>query len=195
MRGRVRDLRRRARCVVLLLALTAPTAGCALGPQQEPVALSSTPGNGRPSHQQTGAVTVKVSERVYLVHNGSLVQVRRTAPLRNTHLETVVGALFEPLRFAERNEGLRTALPRADRPVKVHVTNHLASLQLPPGFDGLAVSEQILAVGQLVFTISANSAAFRIEFTDGKKEIPVPDGSGRLVDRPVTRTDYIRIAP
>lgn len=186
---------RRARPVVLLLTLAALTAGCALGPQGEPVALSSTPGDGRPTHQQTGAATVKVSVRVYLVHNGTLVQVRRSAPLRNTHLETVLGALFEPLHFAERNEGLRTALPRGDQAVKVHVKDHLATLKLPPGFDGLAVSEQILAVGQLVFTISANSAAFRIEFTDGKKQIPVPDGSGRLVDRPVTRTDYIRIAP
>jgi hypothetical protein len=185
---------RGARCAVLLSTL-AVTAGCALGPQQEPVALSSTPGNGRPSRQQTGAATVKVSERVYLVHNGSLVQVRRSTPLRNTHLQTVIGALFEPLRFTERNEGLRTALPRVDKPVAVHVSDHLASLQLPPGFDGLAVSEQILAVGQLVFTISANSAAFRVEFTDGKKEIPVPDGGGRLVDHPVTRADYVRIAP
>lgn len=190
-----REHSRAARSVVLLSALAAVTAGCALGPQQEPVALSATPGNARPSHQQSGAATVKVSERVYLVHNGSLVQVRRSTPLRNTHLQTVIGALFEPLRFAERNEGLRTALPRVDQPVVVHVRDHLATLQLPPGFDGLAVSEQILAVAQLVFTISANSAAFRVEFTDGKKQIPVPDGSGRLVDHPVTRADYVRIAP
>lgn len=182
---------RRAVPAVLLLALT---AGCALGPQQQPVALSAPPSPG-PSRSHSGSASVKVSERVYLVHNAALVQVRRSTPLRNTHLQTVMGALFEPLGFIERNEGLRTAVPTTKSPVHVHVRSHLATVQLPAGFDDLAVSEQILAVGQLVFTISANSAAFRVQFKAGKKRVPVPDGSGRLVDRPVTRNDYVRIAP
>ena len=176
------------------VGLLAWTAGCALGPQAQPVTLATGAAHGQPTKHHTGAFTVKVSERVYLVHNGKLVAVRRTTPLRNTHLQTVMGALFEPLRFLERNEGLRSALPPSKKPVRVQVSGRLATVQLPPGFDGLAVSEQILAVGQLVFTISGNSDAFQVRFKAGEKSVPVPDGGGRLMGRPVTRADYGRIA-
>src|SRR5690348_13905871 len=163
-----------------LLGLLAVTSGCALGPQARPVAISTSAAHGQPTKHQTGAFTVKVSERVYLVHDGRLVAVRRSTPLRNTHLQTVMGALFEPLGFLERNEGLRSALPPVQQPVAVRVSGHLATVQLPPGFDGLAVSEQILAVGQLVFTVSANTGAIKVRFTANKKSVPVPDGGGRL---------------
>ncbi len=181
--------------VAALAAVLALAGGCALGPQSQPVALTRSAGQNQSPSPGNGALTIKVSERVYLVHNGTLVQVRRTAPLRDSHLQTVVGALFEPLGFLERNEGLRTALPSMKTPVRVRVHNHTATVALPPGFDRLAVSEQILAVGQIVFSISANSAAFRVQFTADRKRVPVPDGSGRLLDRPVTRADYVRIAP
>lgn len=186
---------RRPGRIGVVVGMLALTAGCALGPQAQPVALSTNPARGQPTKHHTGAFTVKVSERVYLVHNGRLVEVSRTTPLRNTHLQTVMGALFEPLGFLERNEGLRSALPPSKQPVRVQVHGHLATVQLPEGFDGLAVSEQILALGQLVFTISANSDAFEMRFKAGKRAVPVPDGGGRLLTAPVTRDDYVRIAP
>ncbi len=66
---------------------------------------------------------------------------------------------------------------------------------MPTGFDGLSVHEQVAAMSQIVFTITANTVATEVRLTSGSRAIPVPDGAGRVLTRAVNTADYATWAP
>jgi spore germination protein GerM len=131
---------------------------------------------------------------VFLVRGNSLVKVRRQTAV-SSGFGPVVSALLKPLTVDDSDHGLRTALPVATSRLKVKVSTKVATVWLPAGFDHLAVADQILAIGQIVFTLTANSDVTAVGFTNGSRSINVPDDHGRLVAGPVTRGDYAGIAP
>jgi hypothetical protein len=50
-------------------------------------------------------------------------------------------------------------------------------------------------MAQLVFTVTANSLAQSVQLVQGTRSLPMPDPSGQLVTRPVTRVDYAAYNP
>jgi 7-cyano-7-deazaguanine synthase in queuosine biosynthesis len=46
-----------------------------------------------------------------------------------------------------------------------------------------------------VFTVTANSLAQSVQLVQGTRSLPMPDPSGQLVTRPVTRVDYAAYNP
>src|SRR5699024_7138583 len=109
-------------------------------------------------------------------------------------LPTVVG-LNTPVTETEKREGLRTALPTQGAPLEVTLTGDAARVQLPKGFDELGVSEQILGVAQIVYTLTGTGGIDAVQFREGTSEVAVPNGSGRLVSGAAARADYAVVAP
>ncbi len=66
---------------------------------------------------------------------------------------------------------------------------------MPTGFDRLSVREQVGAMSQLVYTVTANTTATEVELVSDHRTLQVPDGSGRLLSRPVNISDYATWAP
>jgi hypothetical protein len=50
-------------------------------------------------------------------------------------------------------------------------------------------------MAQLVFTVTADTLASSVVLVKGNRELPVPDATGRLVARPLTRLDYAAYQP
>lgn len=181
------------RCVgvagILLLC-----AACGLGPQEEPVTVSIPPRQAAPVPTQLVS-GVPLSMQVYLLRGAQLVQVTRTvAP--GPGLAPTLTALGAALSPNEREQGLRTALPASTQPLQGSIVEgDIARVEVPAGFERLPVREQIKALGQLVFTVTANTLATGVQLVADGRPVAVPDADGHLWERPVSRQDYALLAP
>ncbi len=176
------------------LCLVGLLAGCAIGPQRGPVIVSIPPQTAIPV-PTTVVSGVPLSVQVYLLQGAHLFRVTRTvAP--SPGLQPTLDAISAPLSPDERSQGLRSALPPSVRTLRGTISRgDIARIDVPSGFDRLPVQEQINALGQLVFTITADTLATGIQLIEDGKPVAVPDATGQLQDRPVTREDYAVLAP
>jgi hypothetical protein len=184
----------RLSCVVAVAVLA--TGACSIGPQDAPVPVAP-PATKSPTVQpSTGhEVPYPVTVQAYFLRGNRLVRLSRTVP-RGSGLRPSLDALTEPLTTAELAEGLRTDLPTS--PIELRgrlVAFGAAEVTVPPGFDRLSVRDQASAVAQLVFTITANTTAGSLRMVQDGDSVPVPDGTGEIVDGPVTREDYFQLRP
>lgn len=182
-----------------LLAVVALASGCPLSPQEHPVPLSAAPvptttvtttadqTDTRPG--RSGTVTV------YLVRDDRLVATDRTPGPDADPLTRSLQALLGKAADVERSRGLRSAIPPGTPQPAWRASAGELWIELPATFDALSAHEQMLAIGQLVFTATENSTLDRVVFLRDGQPVAVPDGAGRLLSRPVARSDYRQIAP
>ncbi len=167
-------------------------AGCGLGPEAHPVVVGADAGGG-------GAPTARPDLRVitvdvFLLRGDHLVRVTR--PVRSAvGIQASLVALSQPLSSAEADQGLRTALPAAASPPTGSVEGSVARVTMPKGFDRLPLHDQVGAMAQIVWTVTTHTSAASVRLVLDGQDIPVPDGSGQLLDRPMGRTDYVAWAP
>ncbi len=177
---------------VLLSLATTALSGCGLGPEAHPVVVGADPGGGGfpSSRPDLRVVTVDV----FLLRGDRLV--RATRPVQSAvGLQAALVALSQSLSSAEADAGLRTALPSAATRPTGTVDGSVARISMPRGFDRLPLHEQVGAMSQLVWTVTAHTGAASVRLVVDDLDIPVPDGRGQLLDRPVGRTDYVDWAP
>ncbi|GAB3445786.1 hypothetical protein GCM10027517_27190 [Phycicoccus ginsengisoli] len=175
--------------LVALVALV--LGGCTVGAQGSPVPVQA-PTVGSPSPSSGPGVPLTV--QVYLVRGDRLARVSRTvAP--GAGLEPALAGLAKPLSAGELAAGLRSALPATGSPLSGRLVDAVARVSVPKGFARVSVREQELAMAQLVFTVTADTLASSVQLVQGERELSTPDGTGRLVDRPVTRLDYAAYRP
>lgn len=171
-----------------LLGFTVLT-GCGLGPQTEAVIVSVPAQTGAPIPNPV-VTGVPLNVQVYLLKGAHLHRVTRTVP-PGPGLGPTLAGISATLSPDERALGLRTALPPTPEPLDGIMTRgDTARIELPPGFDRMPVQEQINALGQIVFTVTADTLATGVQLVRNGKPVPVPDATGKLQDRPVTREDY-----
>jgi hypothetical protein len=177
---------------VLAAASVLLAGGCALGPEDHPQLVQAGVAGGQPA--KPGPDEKLVTIQVYLLRGDQLVRVPRTVQSGDAVAATLL-ALTQPLSSAETAEGLHTAIPTALMPPSGSVVGTVARVSMPSGFDRLSVHEQVAAMAQLVYTVTEDTPASSVRLVAGGREIPVPDGSGQLRDRPVGRSDYGPLAP
>lgn len=173
--------------------VSALLGGCAITAQSEPERIvESTAGASSRGDGQPG---VPLSMQVYLVHGNRLQHVTRVVtPGRG--LEPVLRALSAPVDSAELAAGLRTAVPATSHPLAGTMSDpRTADVAVPAGYDRLSMGEQEMAVAQIVFTVTADTLADRVRIVSGSSPVAVPIARGDLVTRPVTRQDYVAVAP
>ncbi|MBD3785093.1 MAG: GerMN domain-containing protein, partial [Micrococcales bacterium] len=162
------------------------------GPEAHPVVVGADAGGG-------GAPTARPDLRVitvdvFLLRGDHLVRVTR--PVRSAvGIQASLVALSQPLSSAEADQGLRTALPAAASPPTGSVEGSVARVTMPKGFDRLPLHDQVGAMAQIVWTVTTHTSAASVRLVLDGQDIPVPDGSGQLLDRPMGRTDYVAWAP
>lgn len=86
-------------------------------------------------------------------------------------------------------------MPRSEEPLDGTILGSVARVGMPEGFDRMPVREQVAAMGQIVYTVVANTSADRVQLYDGDRALPVPGGDGALREAPVGRADYADLAP
>lgn len=162
--------------------------GCGLSSQSQPVPLpvQQTPASSSVPTRENG-----YSVTVYFVQFGRLAPVSRSAP--DTSPETALRLLVEGPDAVEAATGLETALV-PQRLSSVVAGRGPLTVEAGPEFTSIAGDNQLLAVAQLVWTVTGPAPRALVRITvEGKPiEVPTDDGLSRL---PVGRDDYRDVAP
>lgn len=185
---------------LLVLAAFAATA-CGVSAESRSRALPPEAGGPLASHAPVEADAAATRfMALWFVADRNLVQVDRRTDSSVTAQDKIDALEAGPTQ-KELNEGMRTAVTSVVQDVPLVITADAAGVPIPAGPNRIAVvlseefaslpgDEQLLALGQVVTTLTAGTS-FAVRFV-GDDGIPVgvPLADGRLVNRPVDANDY-----
>jgi spore germination protein GerM len=143
-------------------------------PSQGPTTEAGVPG--------TGAT-------LYFLRRGRLEAVHRSTP--SPGLRSALDMLTAGPSEEEAAGGLRTALA----PQRLTATTggsdcRTVVVEVTRDFTSLPGRSQLLAVAQVVWTVTELPGCDRVRFQDGGRPLETPTDHG-LTDQPVTRADYL----
>lgn len=121
------------------------------------------------------------------VRDGRLVVVSEelAAPV---DLGAALDALASPPAHA--GPSLRTAMTEPSVVREVSLLGGIARVDLLSDVSALPTDEQLLAIAQIVCTLTARPGVGQVSFTLEGARLAVPKGDGSLVSSPVARDDY-----
>jgi spore germination protein GerM len=136
-----------------------------------------------------GAVTLTI----YLVDHERLAPVTRdvSPPVGP---EQALQALLAGVAPQEAAIGMRTAIAPATGVRTTAVTGSEARVDLTRAFLGRGTKEQILAVAQIVYTLTALPGLESVAFTLSGRSVEVPAADGTLRAGPLRRSDFTSVA-
>ena len=175
-------------------------AGCGVGAQSSPQALSLSPPTGGGTTGVTGTVPglllpwVGVAAKVYLVDRGKhLVAVSREvgSPLSVSSVLTQL-ALGPTQRESDR--GLVSPASMVSPFGVGSLRRGVVGVSLPKSFEDLDGQDQTMAVAQIVFTATSVHGVRAVRFSVAGQAAQVPEANGHLVSSPSTRADYASLS-
>lgn len=173
-------------------------AGCGIRAEDEPrVKRLDVVDRDLPIERSGGAPVVEIDSNVFLVGTaGRLRPTTRRIGVSSdtaTQLASLLGLLVDGPTAAEAAEDLRSAVPSTTEVLDVAVEDGTAVVDLSTAFASIGGSEELLAVGQLVLTVTTFPGVRRMVLRlDGRStSLPLPDGS--LTEEPVALNDYAEL--
>lgn len=186
--------------LVLVLCLV---AACGVRSQERPEELSTrnvgptlptAPSPSGPAPAPGNAPSTVTEEvEIYFIRQDRLAPVPRRVPL-DGGLSSRIDALVAGPTAVEQAGGLSSAMPPGTR-IEARVVDNVAVAGLPDGFTALSGTEQVLALAQLVYTLTAGGTVSGLQLTDAGKPIDMAVDGGRVVPGPVTRANYATVSP
>lgn len=131
------------------------------------------------------------SERVvvWFVHGERLVaRSRRIAAPADA--EGVVDAVAAGISAAEAALGLRSAIPGAAMVAAASSSGGFVTVRLDPGFLDVPATDQVLALGQLVMSLTGLPGIGRVRFEVAGVAVAVPLPKGGSTSDSVSRDDF-----
>ncbi|MDT0275463.1 GerMN domain-containing protein [Blastococcus goldschmidtiae] len=183
--------RRAALLRAFLAALAAVlVAGCGVAPDDRPEEVSTDPAPASaPGIGSSGSGPLVT---LYLIRGADLTPVVRRTTTRTTPV--VLDLLLEGPTRIEAADGIRTALAPELVGVEATEPDGTVTLTLTRGFTGLTGGNQLLAVAQVVWSLTELPAVTGVRFTVEGAPVEVPTDEG-LTASPVERDDYASVAP
>lgn len=182
----------RAMAVALLMVTVEAVVGCGvpLDDHAKTTSASNLPYDlASPAPAPLETVQPAMTATIFLIRRDELVS--STRPVTDPgDLTALVESLTAPPSAEEVGSGLRRALTDPGMIGSISRTGRLATVELTRAFDQLASREQVLALGQIVFTLTERDEVDQVRFSRNNEPLTVPTGGGNLVDGPVTRYDY-----
>ncbi len=179
-------MRRAVLAVVAVLTL----AGCGVGAQSAPEEVSIP----RPSTPPTGAAGDATGDRVtvWFVRGSRLEAAER--PAEDSAIDAALDALAAGPTRAEVLDGVRTALsPQSLTPDRPVTADAVVTVGVSREFTEVAGGNQLLAVAQVVFTVTEVPGVEAVRITADGSPVEVPTDDGLTAD-PVGREDYASVA-
>ncbi len=173
------------RLLVLVVATLTMATACGVSTQAHPQALATVASPTVPP--PTGPITSL--RQIYLVRNDRLVPVVRAIADPVT-ADGLLAALLRGPTPREGQRGYRSAIPTNVSVNSLKVGSGTAVLDLAAGLSGIASQEQALALGQLVYTITADSGVDTVRFQVDGEAVKLPRADGSLTENQVSRADY-----
>lgn len=174
------------------LGLLMTTAGCGVPTEDAARVIeqtgAATPAAPTPAAEPTGPAT----EKLYLLRDGHLVAVQRRVPTNPDAQQLLVHLLAGPTS-AEQDADLTSALTGTTAINSATDAAGSATVELSTALEGTGRSDDILAFGQLVCTLSSRPDINQVVFTRQGARVGVPRGNGALTDDPLTCADYANL--
>lgn len=166
-----------------------PTSGV-----PKPIAAASVPFNLLGT-EQVGAQPPSLGPAtlVYYVRKDRIAPVTRHISGSNVPAASVRMILSGPTS-PEANDGLASDIPARTRLISLDVTGTVATVDLSKEFGTIGGSDQVLAVAQIVYTVTTSRYINAVSFAINGHRVEVPDGSGSLSMTPRARADYRTLA-
>ena len=190
-------MRRRAAAVVLAALAGAGACGVPTEDQAVRHARDDVPFNLLEADSPTTTTTTPAraeSVTVFYVSGSQLVPAER--PLSEpAPLFTVLAVMAAGPTANEAVLGVRSALPGPDVVRQVGMAGGTATVDLAPTFQDIPPGDQVLALAQIVYTLTARPGIGRVAFTLDGQTIDAPRGDGSLTRESMAREDYAAVAP
>ena len=94
---------------------------------------------------------------------------------------------------AEQRQGLRSAIPDAGMVGDATVTRGTTTVELAQSFDQIPPRDQMLAIAQIVLTLTDLRGVGRVQFERSDASLAVPLADGSMTDEPVSADDYFAL--
>jgi len=176
---------------IALLALCA--CGFPAESEADAVPDDAVPEALRPSDTVAASTpATSVALDIWFVIDEHLENVRHRVPAPASATAVVENLLAGPTD-AEQRRALRSAIPDPSVVLSTSAAGGIADVDLAPEFADIPAQDQVLALGQLVLTLTDLRGLGRVHFTLDGAEIPVPLPSGRSSEDSVSRDDFIAL--
>jgi hypothetical protein len=182
----------RALPLVVLLGVVV-VGGCGVPSDSHPTVLDDhgVQVAAPPTTRASGVGTRRV--QLCLVSGGRLTAITVALPSPLSVARTLHALIDAP--GTELPPGVRSAVTDPALMTAGTTTRGVAHVDLGAGFALIAPSEQILAVGQVVCTLTSLPGVGQVQFTQGGRPTPVPRADGAPTEQPVSRFDYLQLLP
>lgn len=177
--------------MLAVLVVVSVVSGCGLRTQTTPEPVALTPGFQHDT--TTPADPTAGNVEVFFVRGNRLEPVTRA--VASPSPGSVLQALGAGPTRAEVLVGIRTAMP--PQPFRVALSDtatNVAVVQVGPGFASIAGENQLLAVAQVVWTVTEMPGIRRARLQLAGETLEVPTDRG-LVGYPVGRDEFTSVAP
>lgn len=177
--------------VAILLALAFLVSACGVRAQSEPDGITL-----EPSQEETTQRPVNPSPataEVFFIRGNRLEPVNRGVPDQSE--SSVLQALAAGPTRSEVLGGIRTAIPpQRFRVTLSEVSSNVAVVQVGEGFASISGENQLMAVAQVVWTLTGRPGVDRARLELSGEPVEVPTDRG-LVGYPVSREDFSSVRP
>ncbi|WP_144128116.1 GerMN domain-containing protein [Catellatospora sichuanensis] len=183
---------RSAAAAALGLLLAAGATGCGV-PAEDTARIieqsaTASPAAPTPAAEATGPAT----EKLYLLRDGHLVAVQRRVSA-NPDAQQLLAHLLAGPTPAEQDADLTSALTGTTAINSATDAAGSATVELSTALEGTGRSDDVLAFGQLVCTLSSRPDINQVVFTRQGARVGVPRGNGALTEDPLTCADYANL--
>ncbi len=181
---------------VLALGLTVmlAVAGCSVGAEESAHRLDlevdrgvlTTP-NGDTQIPEPDSIALSV----YLVRDNRLVHVTRELTNRgSSSLESVVTYAIAGPTAPEARSGIWSAIPPGTSLISTQLQDGVAEIDLSSDFAAIGGTDEILAVAQIVWSVTALTDIDSMVFLLNGTPTSVPGAGGVLISGPIDEDEY-----
>jgi hypothetical protein len=166
-------------------------AACGVPAQDEPhaVGLPRRPLTGTAPVPAGTAAAGDLAEVLCFVRDGSLVEAVRRVGTRSSPQQQVADLAAGPTEV-ERDAGLTTALTATALSVGLPAGSTEARVEVAVADEGGARSDEMIAYGQIVCTLTARPDVGSVVFVRDGARLEVPRADGSLSAGPLYGSDY-----
>ena len=171
----------------LLLGLALVLAACGIPVDDAPETFSLE--EVGPAIEDLPVAGELAAAPLYLVGDDGLVRVTRDLPVpveAKAVLESLLAGVTEP----EDRSGLSSSIPIGTELLGFAVTDAIATVDLSADFATVGGQQEILAVAQIVLTVTQSGEASGVVFELDGVRTDVPTAEGALATIAVTPSDY-----
>jgi spore germination protein GerM len=181
-----------SRALLLLLAVLLPSCGVQSQQRSEPVPTAELPTSEERRAPTAGASPAAVT--VYFTDEAGGADRRLVELQRRAEAATPDAAVRVLLQGSDRY-GAATAIPPATRVRSVQVRDGTMRIDVSEDFLRVRGTDQLLAVAQVVWTVTEFPAVDAVLLQVSGRPLPLPVDGGEVTNGPVRREQYAAFAP